>query len=163
VPNFINAAGIQSPGLTAAPAIAEEVRDCLQEAGLDLRGKKKFDPYRRAIPRFRELDHNEQARLIDQDPRYGQIVCRCETVTEAEVVQALHRPVPCTTIDGIKRRVRAGMGRCQGGFCTPRVVAIMARELGLPLDEITKKGRASRLLLARTKELLLTRGDETRA
>ncbi|MDK2855270.1 MAG: glycerol-3-phosphate dehydrogenase [Bacillota bacterium] len=156
VPNFINAAGIQSPGLTAAPAVAEEVRDHLQEAGLELHGKKKFNPYRKRITPFRELSREEQAKLIEQDPRYGQIVCRCETVTEAEVVQALHRPVPCTTMDGVKRRTRAGMGRCQGGFCTPRVAAILARELGLSLDEVTKKGGASKLLLGRTKDILLS-------
>lgn len=151
VPNFINAAGIQSPGLTSAPAVAEVVRDYLQMAGLELKGKKKFNPFRKGIVTFRDKSHEEQARLIQEDPRYGQIVCRCETVTEAEIVQALNRPISCTTIDGVKRRTRAGMGRCQAGFCTPRVVEIMARELGLSWDEITKKGGASRLLLGQTK------------
>lgn len=162
VPNFINASGIQSPGLTAAPAVAEEVRDHLQAAGLPLEGKKKFNPYRKRPVTFRELSREEQAALIEKDPRYGQIVCRCETVTEAEIVAALHRPVPCTTMDGVKRRTRAGMGRCQAGFCTPRVAAILARELGLSLDEVTKKGGASKLLLARTKELLV-KGAEAHA
>lgn len=151
VPNFINAAGIQSPGLTSTPAVAEVVRDFLQLAGLELKGKKKFNPYRQGIVTFRDKSREQQAELIEHDPRYGQIVCRCETVTEAEIVQALNRSVPCTTIDGVKRRTRAGMGRCQAGFCTPRVVEIMARELGLTWDEVTKKGGASRLLLGQTK------------
>lgn len=151
VANFINAAGIQSPGLTAAPAVAEVVRDFLQLAGLELKGKAKFNPFRRGIVTFRDKSHKQQAELIEGDPRYGQIVCRCETVTEAEIVQALHRPVPCTTIDGVKRRAHAGMGRCQAGFCTPRVIEIMARELGLSWDQITKKGGSSRLLLNHTK------------
>ncbi len=95
--------------------MAEVVRDFLQLAGLELKGKAKFNPFRRGIVTFRDKSHKQQAELIEGDPRYGQIVCRCETVTEAEIVQALHRPVPCTTIDGVKRRTHAGMGRCQAG------------------------------------------------
>ncbi|HKM38873.1 MAG TPA: NAD(P)/FAD-dependent oxidoreductase [bacterium] len=158
VPNFINAAGIQSPGLTAAPAIAQVVSDFLQVAGLELVGKAKFNPFRHDIVTFRDKDPEEQARLIQSDPRYGQIVCRCETVTEAEIVQALERPIPCLTIDGVKRRTHAGMGRCQAGFCTPRVVEIMARELGLSWDKVTKRGGDSRLLLAHTKGSVTERG-----
>lgn len=116
VPNFINAAGIQSPGLTSTPALAEMVRDFLQLAGLELKGKSKFNPYRQGIVTFCDKSREQQAELIEHNPRYGRIVCRCETVTEAEIVQALNRPVPCTTVDGVKRRTHAGMGRCQAGF-----------------------------------------------
>ncbi|MCR4426707.1 MAG: NAD(P)/FAD-dependent oxidoreductase [Firmicutes bacterium] len=158
-PNLINAAGMQSPGLTAAPAVALVVLDALSDAGLDLIPKPDFNPYRARPIRFSELSREEQARLVASDPRWGQIVCRCETVTEAEIVDALHRPVPCTTVDGVKRRTRAGTGRCQGGFCGPRVVALIARELGMGMDEVTKKGGMSRVLAGRTKDPLL--GQET--
>ena len=163
VPRFINAAGIQSPGLTAAPAIAEVVRDLLCNADLELVGKSTFNPYRQPRLRFSTLSREEQSALIDDNPAYGQIVCRCETVTEAEIVNAIHGPIFCTTMDGIKRRTRAGMGRCQAGFCTPRVAAILVRELGMGLDEVTKRGRLTDLLLARTCELRAGQGGDDSA
>jgi glycerol-3-phosphate dehydrogenase len=153
--NFINAAGIQSPGLTAAPAIAEMVRDILSDAGLELMEKPDFDPIRKRPLRFTELTREEQARMVAEDPKWGHIICRCETVTEAEIVAALHSPVPCTTVDGVKFRTRAGAGRCQGGFCGPRVVAIIARELGIPVEKVTKKGGKSRIVMGPSKEPLL--------
>lgn len=99
----------------------------------------------------------ERREAIAQNPAYAQIVCRCETVTEAEIVQAIHRPIPATTVDAVKRRTRAGTGRCQGGFCTPRVMALLVRELGIPWEEVTKKGGASRYVVGETKDLLLKR------
>jgi len=102
-------------------------------------------PLRRGLTRFRELPREEQDRLISQDPRYGHVICRCETVTEAEVADAILRQVGARDLDGVKRRTRAGTGRCQGGFCTPRVVQVLARELGVPPEQITKDGPGSEL------------------
>lgn len=155
VPNFINAAGIQSPGLTAAPAIAEAVRDILADAGLELAEKPDFNPVRERPTRFAELCRDEQSALIEKNPLWGHIICRCETVTEAEVVEALHRAVPCTTLDGVKFRTRAGAGRCQGGFCGPRVVDIIHRELGVAPEQVTKKGGRSYILSGPSKDSLL--------
>jgi glycerol-3-phosphate dehydrogenase len=101
------------------------------------------------------LTREKQAELVAEDPRWGHIICRCETVTEAEIVAALHSPVPCTTVDGVKFRTRAGAGRCQGGFCGPRVVAIIGRELGIPIEEVTKKGGMSRVVVGPSKEPLI--------
>jgi glycerol-3-phosphate dehydrogenase len=149
---FVNLAGIESPGLTASPAIAEWVVEVLQERGLALNERRDHDPVRRPAPRFSELSHTEQAALINEDPRYGRIVCRCENVTEAEIVRAIHGRVPARTYDAVKRRTRCGTGRCQGAFDMPRVIKILARELGVSPLEITKKGPGSELLFHRTKE-----------
>ncbi len=157
VKGFINAGGIQSPGLTAAPAIAEVILNYLAEEGLKLVPKASFNPERKAIRRFLDMSVEERREAIAQNPAYAQIVCRCETVTEAEIVQAIHRPIPATTVDAVKRRTRAGTGRCQGGFCTPRVMALLVRELGIPWEEVTKKGGASRYVVGETKDLLLKR------
>ena len=138
---FINVAGIQSPGLTAAPAIADTVAAILGDEGLHLAERDDFQP---AIPlpvRFAALSESEQIRLAGEDSRYGRIVCRCEHVSEAETVDAIHRGAH--TLDGLKFRTRAGMGRCQGGFCTWRCMELLARERGIPLSEITKRGGGS--------------------
>ena len=145
-------AGIESPGLTASPAIAERVVAMLREAGLPLIERPDYNPLRVGIPRFAQLDREQQEALIAQDARYGHVVCRCETVTEGEIVEAIRRGA--TTLDGVKHRVRAGMGRCQGGFCGPRVTRILARELGIPESEVTKKGGDSTHLSFRVKEIL---------
>ncbi len=147
-PNFFNAAGIESPGLTAAPAIAEDLAKWISER-LNAKMKENFNPKRRAIPKFRELSNEERAELIAKDPAYGRIVCRCETVTEGEIREAIRRPLGAKNLDAVKRRTRAGMGRCQAGFCTPRVVAILCDELGMNPTEITKFGGKSRLLTGR--------------
>jgi len=155
VKGFINVAGIESPGLTAAPAIAEYVEDILREAGLELIPKEDYNPVRQPVKRFRDLyddmQEDEIRELIRRNPLYGQIVCRCEMVTEAEVVDSIRRPAGARTLDGIKRRTRAGMGRCQGGFCTSRVVEILSRELGIPMEEVTKSGEGSWILAGKTK------------
>ena len=134
VPHFFDLAGIKSPGLSAAPAIAKEAARLLQAAGLELQPKEDFVDGRRRV-RFNELTAEEKNELIRKDPRYGRVICRCETVTEGEIVASLHTPIPPCSVNGVKRRVGAGMGRCQGGFCGPRVQDILARELGCsPVD-----------------------------
>ena len=148
VPGFVNAAGIQSPGLTASPAIAEMVRDILLAEGLRLEVNPAFNPVRRPHVRLRGLienrEYGEVARLIAGSPDYARIVCRCENVTEAEVAAAIR--AGHTTLDGIKYASRAGTGRCQGGFCTCRILKVLRREAGLPFERATKKGPGSELL-----------------
>ena len=144
-------AGIESPGLTASPAIAEHVVELLREAGLSLAERPDFDPTRVGRPRFSKLNRDQQQALIAGDPRYGNVVCRCETVTEGEIVAACHAPIPARTYDALKRRTRVGTGRCQGAFDTPLVITIMARELGISPLEVTQKGGNSRLLYRETK------------
>jgi glycerol-3-phosphate dehydrogenase len=138
---FINVAGIQSPGLTASPAIAEYVREILREQGLALREKPDFRSHAPCAPRFSAADPGEQERLVAENPLFARVVCRCELVTEAEVVDAIDRGA--RTLDGIKFRTRAGMGRCQGGFCTSRCMHLLAERGGVPIHEITKRGPGS--------------------
>jgi len=151
VRGFVNLAGIESPGLTAAPAIAGWVVEALRDDGLELKEKQEYNPLRPVVPHFSELSHREQAALIEKDPHYGRIVCRCEMVTEGEIVRAIHAPVPARTYDAVKRRTRCGTGRCQGGFDTPRVIKILARELGISPLQVNKSGPGSELLLRGTK------------
>jgi len=155
-PSFVNVV-LRLPGFTPAPVIAEKIVSMLEKSGLELREKNNFNPYRTRIPPFREFSDKQRNQLIAEDPRWGHIVCRCETVTEAEVVEAIRRGA--TTVDGVKYRTRVGMGRCQGGFCGPRVVEILARELNLPVTQVTKKGGKSQVLLYESKELLKTRKE----
>ncbi|MHB8780309.1 MAG: FAD-dependent oxidoreductase [Candidatus Geothermincolia bacterium] len=154
VRGFVNAAGMQSPALASAPAIAELVLGYLHELGIPSSEREDFDPVRPAAPSFAKSSDEERKRLVAEDPRWGHVICRCEHVTEAEIVNAIHSIVPATTVDGIKRRTRAGMGRCQAGFCGPRVAAILARELGIPETEVTKDGAGSELFCAEAKGLL---------
>ena len=145
-------AGIDSPGLTAAPAIAQHVVDLLREAGITLVPNPAYNPERRAVTRFANLSRPEQEALITRDPRYANVICRCETVTEGEIVDACHGVIPARTYDGLKRRTRLGSGRCQGAFDLPLVIEIMARELGVSPLEVTLKGGKSALLTRFTKE-----------
>ncbi|MEW6553764.1 MAG: NAD(P)/FAD-dependent oxidoreductase [Actinomycetota bacterium] len=154
VRGFVNVAGIQSPGLASAPAIAEMVLGILQDLGLPRDARGDFNPVRPAPPKFSELSHAERNRLIREDPRWGHVICRCETVTEKEVVNAIHGIVPATNMDAVKRRTRTGMGRCQGGFCHDRVAAILARELGIPITAVTKDGEGSPIFLGFAKDFL---------
>ncbi len=149
-PGFIHIAGIRSPGLSAAPAIGEEAVLLLRQAGLELKEKAEFIDSRRRV-RFHELSEQEKNELIAQDPRYGRVICRCETVTEGEIVAALHTPIPPVSVNGVKRRVGAGMGRCQGGFCGPRVQEIIARELGLDPTEVLMDWEGTWVLCGETK------------
>jgi glycerol-3-phosphate dehydrogenase len=149
-PGFINVAGIQSPGLTAAPAIARLVCDLLRSAGLPLYPKADFVPVLPKPVHFAALRTAEQIDLAQRDRRYGRMVCRCECVTEGEVLDAIRRGA--RTLDGIKFRTRAGMGRCQGGFCTTRCMELLARELGMPLAGVTKRGGDSWVVCARDED-----------
>ncbi len=146
---MIHAAGICSPGLTSAPAIAEMVEELVRSSGLELVPKDDYEPTRRAIPAFRHMTDDERWAAIAENPLYARAVCRCETVTEAEVVEAVRRGA--RTVDGVKRRVRAGMGRCQGGFCTPKVMEILSRETGVPMENLTKFGGSSRMVAGKTR------------
>lgn len=148
--NFIMAIGICSPGLTSAPAIADEI---LSQVLQTLKAEEKPE-YVTVMPRHRrlkELSEEQLEKLIAEDSRWGRIVCRCEKVTEAEIVEAIHSPLPATTVDAVKRRTRAGMGRCQGGFCGTRVMQILARELNIPITEVNK-GLGANIARYRVKE-----------
>lgn len=151
VPRFVNVT-IGYPGVSASPGAALEVVEILAGDGLKLEPDPGFNPRRRNIPDFSKLSDRQRKELIKQDPRYGHVICRCETVTEGEIVEAVRRGA--TTLDGVKFRVRPGTGRCQGGFCGPRVTRIIARELGIPETEVTKKGGGSTQVPYRAKQLL---------
>ena len=149
-PRFIDVAGIKSPGLSAAPAIASYTLLILKDKGLELKGKESFDPIvKRKL--LIELSKEEQNALIRENPLYGRVICRCENITEGDIVDAIHRKPGAITVDGVKRRCRAGMGRCQGGFCGSRIQHILARELKKPLEEILLEKSGSYILTGRTK------------
>ncbi len=139
---FINAAGIESPGLSASCAIAEYIRDIVKNT-LELKERKEFNPTRPASHFFKNLTDEEKAEVIKKDATYGRIVCRCEEITEGEILSALRTNPRATTVDGVKRRTRATMGRCQGGFCLPYIIEIMAKEMSLSPEQITKNGKGS--------------------
>ena len=149
-PGFIDLAGIKSPGLSSAPAIAKLAAEMLAADGLALEPDPDFVDKREHIV-FKNLSAEEKNELIRKDPRYGRVVCRCETITEGEIVAALHSPIPPRSINGVKRRCNAGMGRCQGGFCGPRVQEIIARELGIDQAEVLLEQAGSTILTGRTK------------
>ncbi len=153
VEGLVNLGGIESPGLTAAPAIAEMVVELLKDAGEPLVEKKSWNPIRPARPRFRNMTHAERQALCEVDPAFGRVICRCENVTEGEIIREIHAPIPATTYDALKRRTWLGTGRCQGGFDMTRVVAILSRELGISPLEVTKRGLGSEFLFRQTKEL----------
>ena len=153
VQGLVNLGGIESPGLTSAPAIAQHVIDLLCDAGEKLVEKRTWQPIRPPRPRFRSLPNEERARLIATDPRYGRIICRCELVTEGEIIAEVHAPLPAHTYDAIKRRTWLGTGRCLGAFDTPRVVEILSHELGIPPELVTKKGSGSEFLVRPTKQV----------
>lgn len=145
VKGFYNCLGVESPGLTSSPAIAEDMAKWVAE-DLHAQPKENFIAERRAIPRFFTLTDSQRNSLIKQNPLFGNVVCRCEVVTEGEIVEAIRRVPGARDMDGIKRRTRAGMGRCQAGFCTPKIMEILARELGISQKEITKSGGKSYLI-----------------
>lgn len=150
-PGFYDCAGIESPGLTSAPAIGEAAAADIASA-LQLEKNPDFKEERAGQIHLSELTLEEQKNLIQKDSAYGSIICRCETISEGEIRDAINSPLGAKSLDGVKRRTRAGMGRCQGGFCSPRVMELIAKERKIPLEEVTKSGGASRIIEGVTKE-----------
>lgn len=150
-PGFIDVAGIESPGLSSAPAVGEYVAE-LVVGLLPCEKKDDFRATRKGIPSVAEATMEERQELVSKNPAYANVICRCEVVTEGEIMDAIHRPVGARTLDGIKRRTRAGMGRCQAGFCSPKTVEILARELNKDMSEITKCGEGSNFITGYVKE-----------
>lgn len=150
---FIDCAGIESPGLTSCPAVGEMVAQILREE-MGLEERPDFVPNRKGILNPNTLSKDERNELIRKNPAYGNIICRCEMITEGEIIDAIHRPLGARTLDGIKRRTRAGMGRCQAGFCSPKTMEILARECGTDMPDITKSGGNSRIIVGTNKDTL---------
>mgnify|MGYP003300454227 FL=1 len=150
---FIDCAGIESPGLTSAPAIGEMVADILKDL-MGLEEKEDFIATRKGILNPEELSMEERKALIKEKPAYGNIICRCEMITEGEIIDAIRRPLGAKSLDAVKRRTRAGMGRCQAGFCSPRTMEILARELNVDMSEITKTGGDSKIIVGINKDRL---------
>ncbi len=154
--NLIHCAGIQSPGLTTAPAVARDIEkmtlQSLRCVGVDPKRNDNYNPHRDPIPHLRDMPPKERAALIKKNPDYGEIVCRCEEISKGEILDALRSPICVPTVDGVKKRVRAGMGRCQGGFCLPVVMKIIAEFLGVPLSEVRKSNSESVIVFGETKE-----------
>lgn len=152
-PGFIDCAGIESPGLTSAPAIGKFVAEILRDKA-HLQEKENFIAKRKGILDPKTLSKEERSELIRKNPAYGNIICRCETISEGEILDAIHRPLGAHSLDGVKRRTRAGMGRCQAGFCSPRTMDILARELEIDMREITKSGGESKIVVGLDKDRL---------
>jgi glycerol-3-phosphate dehydrogenase len=154
VSQFVNAAGIDSPGLSSCLAIAEKIEQILRDnCRYQFELKESYIPTRKGQIRLAQLSEDQLALKIQDNPQWGQMVCRCEQVTEAEIVEACHAPIPCTNTDMIKRRLRPGMGRCQGGFCLAKVMKIISREHGIIYEKVTKTGEGSHIVFGRTKNL----------
>ena len=151
MPGVFHLVGIESPGLTSSPAIGKYVVENLVSKYLDLKKTSNFNPVREPDYFFKNLSLEEKNELIKEDPAYGRVVCRCESITEGEIIRAVKENPKAYTVDAVKRRTRAGMGRCQGGFCQPSVAEIIARETGIPMEEISKGGKDSKLLSGVTK------------
>ena len=151
VKNYVNLSGVRSTGLTNSISCGTYVAQLLKDMGAEMVWKEDFIATRKGIPCFHKLSREEQDTLIKENPLYGNIVCRCETITEGEIVDAIHAPIPARSVDAIKRRLRAGMGRCQGGFCGPKVLEILARELGCSTAEIRKNNDKSYMVVGKVK------------
>ena len=152
-PGFIDCAGIESPGLTSSPAIGEMVAEILREK-LNLEKNENFVATRKGVLDPDSLSKEERIELIRKNPAYGNIICRCEMITEGEILDAIHRPLGAKSLDGVKRRTRAGMGRCQAGFCSPRTMEILARERHVSMFDITKSGGDSKIVVGTNKDSL---------
>lgn len=152
-PGFFDAAGIESPGLSSAPAIGVMVA-AMVSAAMSLKEKENFVSERKGIVNPQELSFEDRQALIKENPAYGQIICRCEMISEGEILDAIHRPLGARSLDGIKRRTRAGMGRCQAGFCSPRTMEILEREVPMSIYDITKLGGESKIVYCENKENL---------
>ena len=149
---FMNLAGIESPGLSSAPAIAEYARELLEKSGAKLSLRPDFNPLRKPMHYFREADIDTKNEIIAKKPEFAHVICRCETVTEGEIIEAIRTNPKPSDVDGVKRRTRASMGRCQGGFCTPYIVELLSRELSVPYEAVTKFGGGSYINVGKTKE-----------
>ena len=149
---FINVAGIESPGLSASPAIAEYVTEMLSEQGLVLTSNENYNPIRKPMHTFKNASIEEKNEIIKKNPSYGRIICRCETVSEGEILEAIRTNPRPTDLDGVKRRTRSQMGRCQGGFCSPYITELLAKELNIPYEQVTKFGGNSVINVGKTKE-----------
>ena len=149
VGNMMNVAAIDSPGLTCCVAIAEYVVELMMQKGIDFKEKNNHDPYREDCHAFRKMSDDEKNAFIQKHPQYGRIVCRCEQITEGEILQALRMNPVARDVDGIKRRTRSGMGRCQGGFCGGVVMKLIARETGIPAEQVCKNGPGSNIVMGR--------------
>ena len=149
-PFFFDCAGIESPGLTSSPAIGEYMGEMISSK-FGFEKKENWIAGRKDVLKPSELSLEERNELIKKEPAYGRIICRCESITEGEILDAIHRPLGARSLDGVKRRTRAGMGRCQAGFCSPRVMEILQRELNIPLEEVRKNDAGSYLVLEKTK------------
>ncbi len=149
---FVHVGGFESPGLSAAPAVATYVANLIGEILLKSAKNPEFKPRRRPVVRFAELSLQDKQKYVEKDPNYGNIICRCEQVTEAEIVDCIHRNMGATTVKGVKKRTRPGMGRCQGGFCGPRVVEILARELKCPVEAVSYNGEKAYIVTEETKK-----------
>ena len=150
-PGFIDCAGIESPGLSSCPAIGKYIADIMKDK-MNLKEKDEFIETRKGILNPAKLSLEERNKLIQENPAYGNMICRCEMITEGEIIDAVTRPLGAKSLDGVKRRTRAGMGRCQGGFCSPRVMEIIAKERGVSMTEVTKAGGESKLIVGINKE-----------
>lgn len=148
---YINLSGVRSTGLTLSISMGKYVAEKLKEIGCNLTLKEDFIATRKGIPIFHQMSREEQEEIIMKNPLYGTIVCRCETITEGEIVEAIRRPLGARTVDAVKRRVRAGMGRCQGGFCGPKVIEILAREWNVPTEQINKNLDGSYMVVGKNK------------
>ena len=151
-PGFIDVAGIESPGLTSAPAIGEYVAQIVENI-YPAERKADFIDTRKGIPSMALATEEEREALIRENPAFANVICRCELVTEGEILSAIHRLVGATTLDGVKRRTRAGMGRCQAGFCSPRTMEILEREVPMSIFDITKNGVGSNIVVGYNKEV----------
>ena len=150
---FVNCAGIESPGLSSSPAIATYVADILRTAGLTMKEKADFNPHRRPMHYYKSLSLDEKNEIIKGHPEYAHVICRCETVTEGEILEAIRTNPKPRDVDGVKRRTRASMGRCQGGFCTPYIIDLLASEMGCDYTDVTKFGGGSYINVGKTKEV----------
>lgn len=148
---FINLSGVRSTGLTLSVAMGKYVTQQIIDGGLELAPKQNFKRTRKGVVRFHELDRQAQAQLIAENPAYGTVICRCETITEGEILDCIHRPLGARSMDAVKRRVRAGMGRCQGGFCGPKVIEILAREWNVPIEAVNKNNQGSYMVIGKMR------------
>ena len=148
---FINLSGVRSTGLTLSVAMGKYVTQQIIDGCLELAPKQNFKRTRKGVVRFHELDRQAQAQLIAENPAYGTVICRCETITEGEILDCIHRPLGARSMDAVKRRVRAGMGRCQGGFCGPKVIEILAREWNVPIEAVNKNNQGSYMVIGKMR------------